>query len=264
MKIIIDNKTVADTKNWFTGYVSKFKYDDFNIQQNIDIKEDHTRRVCKEILNIGVQLGLGENELRLAEIIALLHDIGRFEQFVQYRTFNDQKSEDHANLGINILEKHKVLDQFDESIRKLILCSIKYHNKPSLPALESASCLFYSKLIRDADKLDILKVVTDNYHRKDGKQNVVIELNLPDTPGFSTEVYELIMQRRIVNIKYVRNLNDFKLLQIAWVFDINFQPTIACVKNRRYIEMIHDVLPKSPKIEEIFDLISSTLSNTLA
>jgi len=258
--IMIDKKIVHDLRNWFTSYVSTFKYDDYNLQQNINLKEDHTRRVCKEIIHIGEQLRLDDNQLHLAEIIALFHDIGRFEQYDLYRTFNDQKSEDHAELGIKILEKHKILKQFDESVRNLILCSIKNHNKPLLPDLENASCLFFSKLIRDADKLDILKILTDYYHRNDRKKNGTIELNLPDNSGISTEVYQALINRQIVDMKYVKNLNDFKLLQTGWIFDINFQPTLNRVEECRYMEMIHDVLPKSQEIEEIFDLVRSVLS----
>jgi len=87
VKIILSKKSVADLKKWFTSYVQTFKYKDLELQQNIDLKKDHTRRVCEEIINLGEQLGLNEDELRLAEIIALLHDIGRFEQYARYKTF---------------------------------------------------------------------------------------------------------------------------------------------------------------------------------
>ena len=55
----------------------------------------------------------------------------------------------------------------------------------------------------------------------------------------------------------VRTLTDFKLLQIGWVFDINFQPTLECVKDRHYLQMIRRVLPASEKIDTIFKIIYS-------
>lgn len=255
MKIIIDQIKLAEVKKWFTGYVHTFKFVDQGIQQNIDLKEDHTMRVCKEILNIGEQLGLNDDELRLAEIIALLHDTGRFEQISRYQTFMDSKSVDHAELGIKILKHFEVLEQFDDSIKKLIFCSIKYHSKPSLPVDETETCMFFCKLIRDADKLDILNVVTEYYHRKGGEKNGSIVLELPDTPGISEKVYKNLLKQSTVNIKDVKNLNDFKLLQAGWIFDINFQPALDCIKKLRYLEMIREVLPKSPEIEKIFNNI---------
>jgi len=137
----------------------------------------------------------------------------------------------------------------------VILRSIQYHNRASLPREETETCLFFSKLLRDADKLDIWKVVTDYYHRKNRERNGAIELGLPDTSGFSEEVYRDLMNKKIVDIKHVNNLNDFKLLQIGWIFDINFKPTLYHIKERRYLEMIRDVLPESKGISEIFDII---------
>jgi len=258
MQILIKNESLIDLKNWFTNYVHTFQYDEPEIQQNIDLKKDHTMRVCKEIIYIGKQLGLSDNELRLAEIIALLHDIGRFEQYARYKTFMDGKSENHAELGIKILEKFGVLESLDHMIRDIILRAIKYHNRPSLPREEKEPFLFYAKLIRDADKLDIWKVVTDYYYRKEPEKNGAIELDLPDTPVFSEEVYNDLINKKIVSIEHVRNLNDFKLLQVGWIFDINFKPTLDCIKKRQYLEMIRGVLPKSEEINSIFNIIQTS------
>ena len=248
---------MADLKDWFTSYVRTFKDNNIELRHNIDLKEDHTRRVCKEILHLGEQLGLNDDALRLAEIIALLHDIGRFEQYARYETFMDGKSENHAELGIKILKKYGVLDQLDDTTRDMILRSIQYHNRASLPQDETETCLFFTKLLRDADKLDIWKVVTDYYHRKDGKRNAALEFDLPDTPGFSEAVYRDLMNKTIVDMKHIQNLNDVKLLQIGWIFDINFKPTVSHIKDRRYLELIRDVLPESEKIKEIFDIIKA-------
>jgi len=259
MKIKIDKKSVSNVRNWFSNYLTNFKSNNSELQRNIKLKEDHTKRVVKEIFDIGKALELNRNELFLAEIIALLHDIGRFEQYARYKTFVDRKSEDHAKLGVKILKKDDVLNEFNESIKSLIFRTIRYHNRAKLPENETETCLFFTKLLRDADKLDIWRVVTDYYHQKNGRRNGAIELDLPDTPGFSEEVYQDLMNRRIVDIKHVKNLNDFKLLQIGWIFDINFDVTMQAIKSRRYLEMIRDVLPKSEKIQLIFESISKTI-----
>jgi len=255
MQILVSGENLTELKDWFEKYVLSFYYNDPELQQNIELKRDHTLRVCEEMVALGKQVGLYDDALRLAEIIALLHDIGRFEQYDRYRTFSDKKSENHAELGMAVIKKHGILDPFDNAVKDLILKSVQYHNRPSLPADEPAICLFYVRLLRDADKLDIWKVVTDYYYRKDRKRNGTIELDLPDTPGFSDEVYQDMLHKRIVDIKHVRNLNDFKLLQIGWIFDINFQPTMDRIKERRYLELIRDVLPASEKTDRVFEVI---------
>jgi len=227
------------------------------------MKEKHTLRVCQEILNLGNKLGLNHGDLCLAEVIALFHDIGRFEQYARYKTFVDSDSEDHAALGIKILKENDVLAGFDEPTRNLILRSISYHNRASLPRVETEACLFFTKLLRDADKLDIWKVVTDYYRQKNRRQNVAIELGLPDTPEISNEVYESLMRRHIVNADYLKNLNDFKLLQIGWVYGINFAPTFHCIKERKYLDIIRNHLPKTDKIDNIFSIVQTYLDEQI-
>ena len=138
-----------------------------------------------------------------------------------------------------------------------------YHNRATLPVTETETCLFFTKLLRDADKLDIWKVVTDYYHQKSGSRNGALELDLPDTPGFSQEVYQDLKNKRIVDLAHVKNLSDFKLLQMGWVFDINFRPTLFCIKSRNYVEKIRNVLPESENIEKMFDFIQLYLNKKL-
>jgi hypothetical protein len=255
VRIVLDKKEVDDLKQWFSEYVKTFRSDEMVFQQNINLKEGHTKRVYKEIIKIGKQIGLNEEELNLAETIGLLHDVGRFEQYSIYRTFLDRGSEDHAELGIKILEQQGVLDKLDIETKELIICTIRSHNKPSLPVDKSETCLFFTKLLRDADKLDIWRTVIGYYYKKNGNRNDSLTLNLPDTPGISRDVYHDLMNNKIVNLKNVRNLNDLKLLQTGWIFDINFGPTLAYIKKHRYLEKIQNVLPKSKDIEEIFTKI---------
>ncbi len=258
MPISVSTEEVKELKEWFADYVHTFQHSEPEKQQNIDMKRWHTLRVCAEISSLGTQLGLNDSELRLAEIIALLHDIGRFEQYARYHTFMDGRSENHAELGVAIIMKSGILDRFDNEIRNLIVRSVQYHNRAALPPDEPEPCLFFSKLIRDADKLDIWKVVTDYYSRRETMRNKAIELDLPDTPGFSEEVYHDLINQRIVDIGHIKNLNDFKLLQIGWVFDVNFQPTLDRIRERRYLKMIGEALPPSDRVNRIFSVINES------
>ena len=174
----INKKNVDYLKIWFSNYVQTFKTGNENQQRNIALKEEHTLRVCKEILNLGKQLGLNENELYLSETIALLHDTGRFEQYARYKTFVDSQSVDHAVLGVEILEKNHILYSLDEPVQDFILRTILYHNRAALPQEETKTCLFFAKLLRDADKLDIWRVFIEYYHMRDKQPNPVVEFGL--------------------------------------------------------------------------------------
>ncbi|MBN2103196.1 HD domain-containing protein [bacterium] len=261
--IVIQRKKINDLKRWFSEYAQSFINGDEECERNIVLKADHTGRVCQEILQLGQAMRLNTQELRLAEIIALFHDIGRFEQYVRYRTFADRLSEDHASLGIRILKENEVLNKFDKSTVSLILRTIRYHNRAALPHDETERCLFFSKLLRDADKLDIWKVVTDYYHCQDKRRNVAIELDLPDTPGISEFVYQDIIHQRIVHASHIRNLNDFKVLQMGWIFDVNFKSTFHAIRSRQYLEMIRQALPESDEIQDIFNRVRLYLDQHL-
>jgi len=255
----VKKEMVKEYRNWFDDYVRSFRSDDLEFQQNIDMKEKHTLRVCNEILTLGKELGLQNDDLHLAEVLGLFHDIGRFEQYARYQTFVDRDSEDHAALGVKILKEQDLLERLDDRSRNLIIRSISYHNRATLPMEETEECLFFTRLLRDADKLDIWKVVTDYYRRKNRRRNVAIELGLPDTPGITGEVYRSLMRKGIVNAGDLNNLNDFKLLQIGWIYSINFSPTFHHIKDRKYLDIIRDYLPRTDQIDSIFSIVESYL-----
>ena len=241
-------------KKWFNDYVGIFSSDDPVIQQNMDLKAGHTSRVCEAILDIGNTLDLSEEDLSIAEISALLHDIGRFEQYFKYRTFSDHRSEDHAELGVKVLMENHVLYDLHPDTADIIIKSIRFHNRASLPEGEGERCLFFLKLLRDADKLDIWHVVTDYYKNNGNKRNRTIELDLPDTEEISEPVHSALMHGRIAKMSDLRTLNDFKLLQIGWVYDLNFSRTFQIVRENGYLERIRDALPAgSSRVTEAYE-----------
>jgi hypothetical protein len=260
----MDQPSVAYFKKWFHAYVQSYASDDPELQRNFDLKERHTFRVCMEITKLGRGMGLSGDEQRLAEVIALFHDIGRFEQYARYRTFLDGRSLNHAEAGVAILRETAVLDNLDAASLDLILYAIANHNKAALPPCEDERCLFFSRLLRDADKLDIWRVVTDYYRRRaKGERNPAIELDLPDTPGISREVRGALKSQEIVQAASIKNLNDFKLLQVGWVYDLNFAPALGRLAEKGYLDMIRVTLPDSAAVREIFSAVDAYLDGRL-
>jgi len=237
-------------KTWFTEYVSNFYSDDPDYNHLIRLKEEHTIRVRCNIAMLGKELGITKHEMVLAETIALFHDIGRFKQYKTYRTFNDFVSENHARLGLRQIAIHGVLSVCTTAEKRLITRAIAYHNASTLPVNENANTLFFMRLIRDADKLDIWKLFIDYCKEREKNHSSAIELGLPDDPVYSQRVIESLKQRRLVLMQDLKTLNDFKLLQIGWVYDLNFVPSFQAVQNRKYIEKLEETLPQSKEIKE--------------
>lgn len=260
---MINETTLLNLKTWFEKYVKRFHSQKTEVNKNITIKIEHTKRVCIEILAIANSFGLCCEELYLAEVIALLHDTGRFEQYAKYGTFKDGISEDHAALGVRIIKENDILNGINETTQSLILRTIAYHNRANLPVKETDKCLLFLKMLRDADKIDIWRVVTNYYYRNGNKRNNSIELDLPDTPEFSKNILEDIIAGRIAKTNDMKTLNDFKALQMSWIFDINFPHTFKIIQERKYLEKIRDTLTNKSSADAIYAMVKSYLERCL-
>lgn len=267
MRCIMETKIKKDMfRNWFDRYVAGFtagKDTALDVVTNIRLKKDHSDRVIQEILWMADQLGMDNESRDLAAVMALFHDIGRFAQYARYRTFVDHRSENHAELGVKILQQHQVLDCLPADQADLICRVISYHNRAALPDDDTEECLFYARLLRDADKLDIWRVLIDHYQHRNQEDNPAVELGLADTSDISDQVYDRVVNKDIVNARHVKNLNDFKLLQIGWVFDINFTPALQQVKDRGYIDAICRTLPPSDRRTRIKQVVADWLDKKL-
>ncbi|MDY7036764.1 MAG: HD domain-containing protein [Thermodesulfobacteriota bacterium] len=252
-------------KAWFEDYVLRFSSDDPIVQESMDLKREHSLRVCEVIVDIGRSLDLSREDLCTAEASALLHDIGRFEQYRQYRTFFDYRSEDHAALGVKVIQANRVLHGLESVVAEIIVRVVGYHNRAALPAGEDERCLFFLKLLRDADKVDIWRVVADYYQNAGHDRNQTIELDLPDRPQISDAVYKTLMNGKLVQMTDLKTLNDFKMLQIGWIYDINFPRTFEIIRDNEYLEIIRDALPEtSSRAAEVYERARAHLESNFS
>lgn len=237
---------------WFKSYVSGFLAENPDVNDAVRLKEAHTYRVCGNITLLSRKLGLSPEESLLAKTMALFHDLGRFEQYRRYGTFNDRISQNHAELGVAELSRHGVLSACRRSEIDLITCAIAQHNAATLPQGEEDRMLFFMRLLRDADKLDIWNIVCDYYRRRrlqpEEAINKTIELDLPDRPACSPAVVAALYEGRYARMEDLRTLNDFKLLQISWAYDLNFQPSFRMLRKRGYIKQIAASLPAAEEL----------------
>jgi hypothetical protein len=245
------NQTVLHILHqWFSDYCSSFYTANQADQKNISIKEEHTKNVCANMREIGRDLGLDERRSMLAEFVALFHDVGRFPQYRLYGTFRDSSSTNHAALGARVLTEHNVLALLPASEADLVIRAISLHNVFAIPAGLNDELLLLVRMIRDADKLDIWRVFIDYYSRPDEDRASAVGLGLPDTPRYSSGVLASVMRREMVQLSALSTLNDFKLLQLAWIFDLNFSRSLQLVQDRGYIDGLAATLPRVQEITE--------------
>ncbi|MBN1900676.1 HD domain-containing protein, partial [Candidatus Sumerlaeota bacterium] len=229
----------------------------------MELKEAHTFRVCDEITGISDDLGLTEPQRNLAEMAALFHDLGRFEQYARYRTFSDHRTENHALLSAKILKNLEILVDYDDAIQELLDKVISWHNLPRLPEGVDEHTLFFARLLRDADKLDILRLMINAFQEKKYGGGSEIAFGLPDTPDISDAVVESLLKSQFVDMPSMKTLSDYKLLLLGLTFDVNFAPSFKRIRERRYMEQIRKELPDSEKVDQVFKAVESHIDRNL-
>lgn len=244
----MNNDDLIFFRNWFSDYCRSFYSPNAEDQNNISLKEKHTFEVCRNMTDIARGLSLSEEQILPAETVALFHDIGRFPQYAKYKTFRDSISVNHGLLGAETLIKEKILQKLPDNEQELIIKAVKFHNAFALPKKEKEDIVYFIKLIRDADKLDIWRVFLEFYEGPEVGRASAVGLGLPDVPEYSEDVLSCIRKRQIVSLSTVKTLNDFKLLQLSWIFDLNFEPTFRLLSERNYLDRITSNLPQTEEI----------------
>jgi hypothetical protein len=259
----MDREYLVFCREWFEEYTSRVHCQDAEIEANIMLKLAHTYRVCENISVIVGSLGVTGDDLALAKVLALLHDVGRFEQLQGFGSFDDRMTLDHAMLGLKVINRARVLCSLPKRERNLIRRSIWYHNKYRIPVTEKDEVAFFSKLIRDADKLDILGVVTEHFKTRDQHPNRALDFGMTDELVLSEEVVSDILQGKMVRIAVLKTLGDLRLLYSSWIFDINFPITLALIKEKGYLERLLADLSMQPEIIQVRDYLQAYLKETL-
>lgn len=259
----MDIMRVEQYRSWFSRFVQEHAAGNEQDQRNILLKEEHTTRVCANALRIAAGLGLDAAATALAETIALFHDLGRFPQYVRYRTFEDSSSMNHAVLGAKTLLERKVLRGLPVQERSLIVRAVSLHNIFLLPTGLDDEMLLHARLVRDADKLDIWRVFIELSERDAANWPSAVGLGLPDTPECSPAVIASLNRREMVRLSSLRTLNDFRLLQLAWIYDLNFAPTLRLVLERSLIEQLAASLPQTDELSQVADNLRNYVNERL-
>ena len=193
----------------FDKYVKN--YDMSNL--DILLKYNHSYRVMKLQEKYARLLGWNEEDIELAKLIGLLHDIGRFEQLKVYNTYNDLKSIDHADYSVEqLFDKNEIIRFCDnKEWYPIISFAIRNHNKHYIEDCDDERTIMHAKLIRDTDKLDILYIFGTLHEIKVKINDSIIH----------PEVKKSIMNRVTADRTVIITDNDHYASKIAFAFDIN-------------------------------------------
>ena len=115
----------------------------------IKLKIEHIKRVAEMSRKLATNLNLDEEYIRLAEVIGLFHDIGRFKQIELFNTFSDKDSVNHAEFSVKTLFDDNLIANFniDEKYHKIIKSAVLNHNKPRIDSSLTGDELLFAKII---------------------------------------------------------------------------------------------------------------------
>ena len=227
----------------FKKYINNFYTGNEDNDKAINLKYNHSLRV----MNLMEKLSENINQdKQIAKITGLLHDYGRFYQYKTYKTFDDSKSIDHANYGVEELFKENQIEKYyknKENYNK-IKEAIYYHNKLNCP--NNDLC----KMIRDTDKLDILYLFTNN-------------ISLKEQGNISPKVKKQFQEETLIENKNIKTESDKILKHLAFVYDLNYIYSFKYLKENDIIEKIYQRIKNKEKFKDYFIKINNYIDEKL-
>lgn len=223
----IDKKKVLKT---FNEYVNK--YDASNVMIALKIK--HTYKVADLCERIARSLNLSEEDILFAWASGMLHDVGRFEQYTRYKTFSDYKSVDHAEFGADLLftEDMLIKDYYDDRSKdSLMEVVIRQHNKFRMKEGLDDRTLMFCNILRDADKIDILRVnvETDLVELYGTSEEILYSSEITD------EVMNQVRKHQAVDRAIIKTPADRYICHLALVFELVYKESWIITWEQGYL-----------------------------
>ncbi len=195
-------------------------------------KYEHSIRVYFLMMKLGEELKLPSEDIRLAMIIGLFHDIGRFEQVVRFEKLADRDPFDHGSYGVHILFDEGLIKEFDLSSEdeEIVRNAVFYHNKNKIGEEVNDRGQLFAKMIRDMDKIDIMFVFNTGYKLKYDR--------LPNE-----QLLEDFYNGRECDIHYLKGDSDRIIYYLGWLNDLYFKESHLILSQTRYFQRVFNTSP---------------------
>lgn len=246
----------------FDEYAKKFNPNEGRVK----LKIGHIKRVANTSKLVAIKLGLSTEKVKLAEIIGLFHDIGRFKQIEMYHTFSDKDSFNHAELSVKTLFEDNLIEKFniDEKYYKIIKIAILNHNKDKIDNNLDGEELLFAKIIRDADKLDIYYTI-GNYDFID-----IFWYSDFSCKKINDIIIKQFKEEHYIDYHTIKNNADLITAFYAYIFDINFKSSLEYLKSKKYLEKFTQKVKENFKsilihkqVDELLEICNTYLNNEI-
>lgn len=227
----------------FTNFVKE----NYDLEDElIELKYNHTKRVANLMILIASKMNLSTREIILAYLIGLFHDLGRFEQVNREHKFTNLHF-DHGAYSNKILFNDNLINKFEVSsnLYLLIRKAVYFHNKKDIPSnLDEYEALFV-KMIRDADKIDIIRVMSNSYQ----------EFSVSP----KNELMDKYLSGDTLDLKLINNKSEKALLHLSFMKDLSFAESFEVLKETGNIESYLSNINVKEEYKELFDFLVSQI-----
>ena len=248
----VDGKADKRLKKAFLDYADTFRTGEAAEDNPLAVKVEHSLRV----LAIAEEIAASEpafaehNKGRALRLSALFHDVGRFEQYSRYKTFIDSQSCNHGAFGARVLRRQGFLRNETRQMQSAVLSAVAIHNRLHEPKGYSKDVLDVLRALKDADKLDILRVLAETL-TPGAKRDEVVLLHLKEEEGrYSAAVLQALEEDRVALYADMRYVNDFRILLCTWVSDMHYDTTRRILKREGHLPPILAGLANIPEVQE--------------
>lgn len=241
----------------FREYTNQYDVTDSKIK----LKIDHTYRVADLCERLAKSISLSKEDVDLAWLCGMLHDVGRFEQLRRYGTFVDEQFIDHAVFGAELLftEEMRQVDGYqipnirsfvtDDAEDELLQMAVWCHSAYRMPENLDERCEMFCDILRDADKIDIMRVNVDVPLEE--IYNVTTE-ELQQS-GITAEVLQAYEEEHAVLRSLKKTPVDNIVGHMALVFELVFPESIAIVRQQGYLKQLMNYRSKNAATRKQFE-----------
>jgi hypothetical protein len=258
----LKDRAIDSLRRAYDAYVDTFRTDG-ELPPMMRLKREHTAFVVENARAIAAGEGFDARTARAAEAAALLHDTGRYEQLRRYNTFRDSDSVDHAVFSHDIVREQGWLGDWPPDEAAAILAAVLYHNRRDLPADMDPLTSALARTVRDADKLDIFRVLERQVATTDWRRDSTAFWNLPVSAPPNPAVVEAIRERRPVDYQNIASLADFVLIQVGWMISgLEYATSRRLCAERGHLAFRRDFLGRltdDPAAGDLCDMALRTL-----
>jgi len=249
----------AQAHSDFDRYTARFRGPDGSLSFALAAKYAHTGEVCEITEKIVAgEARFSPRDVLIFRLCALFHDISRFEQYDKFKTLLDHISFDHGDRSAALIDELGLVPELPAEDRACIIDAVRVHNKFAIPDGFPPAHLAAAKMIRDADKLAILRLIIRFFNGD--YSDPAIRLDLPDTPGWNPAILETALSGKCVLYSDMKNINDFKLGLFAWSCDLNYPASAALALDEDLFGSIRALLPASGDIDRLLESARTRLA----